>query len=183
MPDLIGAFNNFQTSIPGIYALIHTFAYLMSAYLVVAGILQCRHIGDARHQGGIRGPASMILTSAVFAAIPTAIDSVAGSVLCGGNMLCTSATNVLDYSGANAAPAGHLVGVRRFIQLVGVIAFMRGVLVLKNVGVHGARGKDTANRGAILMLAGILGVNIVAFLATLASTFGFSLLTTWATQM
>lgn len=80
--------------------------------------------------------------------------------------------------GADAVNARFIAAVNAalmFVQLIGLMAFVRGWLILKKV-VEGTSGNATMAQGLTHILGGCLCINIEAFLTAMQNTFGLNLL-------
>lgn len=67
--------------------------------------------------------------------------------------------------------SGIMIPLVRIVQVVGLIAFMRGWIMLLKLGQHGAP-PGTLSKGLLHMLGGILAINIMGTIEVLRNTFG-----------
>lgn len=68
---------------------------------------------------------------------------------------------------------GALTGIIIFIKLIGHVAFIKGLLIFKDVGNN--RGDATIGKGMTHLLGGAACIQLEPFLQILATTFGLSL--------
>ena len=112
-----------------------------------------------------------LVVSVLLFSLPTTIASV-GSTLFGSG---TTTDLTFAYSqGPSAPPLAPLVPI---LKIIGFIAVIRGLFVLRAVGVHGSnpQARITGPRGATLVGAGVLLVHMKNVLTLFANTTGLNL--------
>ncbi len=165
MPTGVTMLEAFGTNFPGLTLLLTAAAYLIG---VSAGgsavLLLWRQHRDASVTLGAILARGLLCATCLY--LPTVISS--------GQETLFGSPGLLGYSaGAAVSASGQRVldTVLRFVQLVGLWAFIWGFLLLNRA--H-ARGYDAGlgHKGMVHIVGGLFCMNIIAGLQMLAETFG-----------
>ena len=158
-------------------ALISAFGYLAGIILVMIGI--SRLLKSA--QDGPRGPGGIgtiftFITAGLLFSIDTIMRAATGSLF---GLTSVNSFSVLSTSTGDAAVDGHILSVISsvigFMVLIGLIAFVRGIFILREV----AEGSGQASLMAAMshIIGGALAVNMGSVINAVQSTFGLSFVT------
>lgn len=169
-------------SLPGLWRLTGAFCYFMGILLSVMALFKLKSASDS---GGARESYSagiwFLLIGVVFLNIPTVANTVLESLY--DSSMLGGATdghtlNVLAYSAPNIGNvrAKEVLGaVFQFIQFVGMLAFIRGWMILKATADGGGRGDASVSKGVIHIVGGIMALNAVATANMLSETMGLGI--------
>ncbi len=166
---------NFQTSFPGIVSLIFGFSYAAGLALAVVALLRMREIGDDSGRGqqsALTGVVFTLFAAAALMFLPTMMASFSKT-------LFMNSASPLDYANPLVTGGTLKSAIAGFIAMIGMIAFVRGIFVLRAVGNNGEHGNNSVMRAIVLLVAGVLCIHILDFLKILANTFGFAGLGSW----
>lgn len=156
---------------------IQAFAYLAGIFFLGRGImLMTKMPAGARHDGSLFGWFWSIAIGVALFGLPETLSALGSTFLPDAN------TSPLAYAayvqGQNLAMGScKLGGLRPLFVVFGFIAAIRGLIVLREVGMYGhhARGNATPARGFILCLAGLLLVHMQETLAFINQVTGLNL--------
>lgn len=170
--DLAGMAVAFSHSLPAIMSLVAIGAKLGGFML----LLKCIFMLPQHEQG--REPASKIIWTAISAVGLIAFPSMFQSMLetMGGANAASGASSSNPLTGKYAAVDnadfnGAIAAILMFVQLLGAIAFVRGMLIFKAIG----ENKDGATGRAVThIFGGAAAMNITWAVAVLAKTIGAS---------
>jgi intracellular multiplication protein IcmC len=164
--DISTVLENFSKSVPNLTRLAVALAYVFGMYFVVKGIFALKQYGESRTMmssgSELRAPMVYMGVGAALLYLPTTIRTG----------MSTFWKNPTPYAYVDQIPAPFtefLTTVFMIIQLVGVIAVIRGLLMLTHMGQsqQGGFGKAMTH-----MIAGIFCINMYQFVKTIANTLG-----------
>jgi intracellular multiplication protein IcmC len=155
--DIQSMFVNLMQSYKGVTYLITSFAYVSGVVFALSAIYKLKVYGEVRTMMGsqtdVKTPILMLITSAVFLYLPTALNTV---------MLSTyGTTGLMPLSYVTGGAAGFQDGLRAvlgMVQIIGLISFVRGWFMVAKAGnqqQHGGLGK-----AAIHIVGGVFAMNI-----------------------
>jgi hypothetical protein len=164
-------------------SLISIAAYIMGILFIVRGLLRGAKYGSDPKAA----TTSHIMAYLIIGALLIVAGETAGDVL--GSLFGIGVSDAVDYQintarvmGWNAVAAlGNanfatvIAAALTFFQLIGILAFVRGLYIVKNA-VEGA-GQATMAQGFTHIIGGVLAINIYTILEVLDQTFGTNLLT------
>lgn len=160
--NITSMFANFASAAQALIVTTQGVAYVMAIYF--AGLAAFRMIDVAKGQKKLSNPIMLFFVSGMAAAFPSMISIVAATSTGAetGNMFGIPPTSASDQAVADA-----LHSLMIFVQFIGNIAFLRGILLLKAAG----EGKDQVlGRATVFLIAGAMCVNIDKTVAMFAST-------------
>lgn len=169
-PDLNTLFVNLSQSFTGIWYLVTAVAYVLGFLFVAKGVYALKVYGEMRtmtsNAGSFKTPATFMIVGAALIYLPNTVHTFMQSTF--------GYASPLDLTGAgggvNQIATQAIFG---FIQLVGVIAFIRGWIHIARAGdQHSQPG--SFGRGLTHIIGGLLAINIVGARNVLFSTLGFS---------
>jgi len=156
---------NIQNAVPNLMRLVTAVAYVIGIFMVLSGIVQLKHAGEMRtqmsHEHHLTKPLLMISIGALLIYLPT-------SVQIGMSTFWT-----------NPNPYGYITQSDQWqqainvcfavIQLIGVVAFIRGLILLSHVG-GGHQG--SFGKGITHVIGGIFCINIYQLMQVIFATLG-----------
>lgn len=171
--SFVAVLQNLAGEVGGLATLASATAYVLGIFFVVASLLLAYRSANPASRADHRSMAWFwsLAVGCAMLALPTTIASVAVSMF--GSSTTTDLTFAYS-SGPAAAPLAPLVPI---LKLIGVIAVMRGLTVMRTVGMYGGhtRGKATFNRGLVLIISGVLLVHMQKTLQAVSKLTGLNL--------
>ena len=157
---------NLADQIPYLTKMLTAIAYVTGMYLVIMGTIQLKHFGESRtmmsREHGLTGPIAYLVTGAALLYVPTSVQVG----------MSTFWTNPNPY-GYNEGPDNQwttfINDCYLIVQLVGTIAFIRGLIVLSTIG---SSQHGTFAKGMTLLVGGVLCINIYQFVQVILVTLG-----------
>lgn len=168
-PGIDAMFSNFADSSIALMKLAVWSAFVIGIVVSGAGLMKLKEYGSepGRHKFG---PVLWtIATGAMLISVPGFINTATETLSLGQN----TGTSLMSRGGGGGGGvpgmAGAMAGVLLFVKLIGHLAFIRGILMLKAMG----EGKQGASMGPALthIFGGAAAININATAAMLAATF------------
>lgn len=170
--DVSVMLQNFAETIPDLMRLVTAFAYVLGFYFIIHGVMLFRKFAEQRtmysSDAALKGPMLFIFVGAALIYLPTAVRTG----------FTTFWTNPMPYAyleKKSSQWADFYVACFRVIELVGVIAFIRGLVMLTTLSGHSQQG--TFSKGISYIIGGILCIDLYDFLQMIWSTFGLGELT------
>jgi hypothetical protein len=168
-PDASNMLQNFMGASPQLMQLVTAFAYVAGIYLVVKSILGLKTFGEQRSQmsahAELKGPAVLMLVGVALLYIPTSVQ-VGTSTFWADSTPFGYAVDTADEWSVFMSDATIL------IQLIGTISFIRGLLMMTQLG--GQAQPGTLGKASTHLVAGILCINISGFMNMMMATFGIA---------
>lgn len=171
LPDLQAMLMNFATAVPNLIRLAMAISYVMGMFFCIAAVTNMKHFGEMRtmmaREHGMWGPIMELLIGAALLYLPSSINAVMSSFW--------TTTNPYAYvtaeTGTNAAFASACYNV---VQLIGVVAFIRGLLILQQAaGERSSPGQ--LSKAMSHLVGGVLCINIYNTIQALEGTVGMLL--------
>lgn len=158
---------NIANQVPQLMKMATALAYVIGMYLIIYGILKLKHFGEQRtmmsSEHGLAGPLIMMTIGAVLLYLPTSVQV--------GMSTFWSAPNPYGYVQQTDQWGEFLSVCFSIIQFVGVLAFIKGMVILSHLGSsHGSQG--SLSRGLTHIIGGILCINIYMTVHTILNTLG-----------
>lgn len=155
---------------PQFMRLVTALSYVLGMFFIFNGILKLKRYGEQRtmmsSDQDIKEPLLYIIIGAALLYLPS-------SVWVGMQTLWQQPTPY-SYEQASGLGIGEwhdlLVSVFRIVQLIGTIAFVRGLIIMSHLGSNSQQG--TFGRGMSHIVGGILCINIYQFTQAVINTFG-----------
>jgi len=167
-PDVAQMLVNFSNSVPSLMRLVTALAYVMGFFFVYKGLSEFKKLGESRTmmsgEQSITGPLLHIFVGTTLIYLPSTIYVGLGTLF--GNEFTPYAWKT------SATDSWSLVSNSIFliVSLVGVISFIRGLLLLNQLGGHAQPG--TFAKAMTHLIAGVLCINLYGFLQVVSTTFG-----------
>lgn len=168
IPTLDIVIGKITDNIPQLMQLVTAFAYILGMTLVIRGVIELKHFGEGRTmmsmEHSLKKPLLHIFVGAALMYLPSSIHT--------GLYTLWTAPNPLAYVPDVDNPWTVLINNSFLIlQLIGVIAFIRGLLILSNLGGHGGQ-PGTFARGMTHIIGGILCINMYDTVRMILVTLG-----------
>ena len=165
--DAIQMLIRFSNSYPAIWGMLTGVCYIIGFCLSLKAVYSLKIYGDMRTmtstQTSIMGPLTMFIVAAVLIFIPSAFHVL--------NYTVFGYNSPLSYTQAqttiNPVVIKALVGI---VQIVGLIAFIRGWLILSAHAQHPG-GQATLGKALTHIIGGLLAVNILGVVDVIWNTF------------
>lgn len=136
--------------------------------LVLSGFFKLMRYGQMRsfmsQQMSLMGPMALIVSGVFMLSIPTTIHLFLSTVW--------TNTNPIRYQSSGASWDEIFVAIKMFVRVLGVIAIMRGILLLSRLGSQGQPG--TAGKAGMYIFGGILSVHIQGTIDIIKSFYGYA---------
>lgn len=158
---------NIATQVPSFMRLVTAIAYVMGMYFIIAGIMKLKHAGESRtymsQEHSLKGPLVFIAVGAALLYLPTSVQI--------GLSTFWTEPNPYGYLKQQDQWAQFINTCYIIIQLIGVVSFIRGLVILSHVSGHGGQ-PGTFGRGVTHVIAGIFCINIYQFVQVVLNTLG-----------
>ncbi|MHB1946484.1 MAG: hypothetical protein ACYCQI_00030 [Gammaproteobacteria bacterium] len=165
--DVSTMIQNLGTSIPSLMQLVTAIAYVLGMFFIIKGVFGLKEYGENRaHRGGehgLKGPVIMILVGAALLYLPSSVQVGLSTFWSEPNPYAYQ-TDATDDSWAALLNSVYLI-----LQLIGTISFIRGLIILANMG-HGGHQQGGFAKALSHMIGGILLINIYQFLQVIFNT-------------
>jgi intracellular multiplication protein IcmC len=175
MTDAVQMLTNLANVQPNVYKLVTGAAYIIGLSFIFRALYHLKIYGELRtmmaSQTGLKEPLMYLFAGAMLLYLPTGFGTVMQTSF--------GYDSVLAYSdwqlggGMAFTPGGR--AILMLVQLVGVIAFIKGWMILaRSIGQGGASQGNTTGKALTHILGGVAGMNIVGTANVIASTLGIS---------
>lgn len=158
-------FANFTSSAEAIMKLIANLSYVIGAFLVVNSMIKFSQVG----QGQItpKMPITMFFVGVSVFALPSMLEVVANTMAMEAPNWASPLSGI-DVSGTGSSTSdAAMKGVFAFIRMLGLIAFIRGFLMLNAAG----QGKqDMIARALTHIFGGVAAMNVTLTAQIIANT-------------
>lgn len=159
--------NRISTQIPNLMRLVTAMAYVMGIYFIIFSLMKLKTFGEQRtmmsSQHHLKEPMIYMAVGVFLLYLPSAVSSGMSTFW------------------KDPAPYGYLEQSGQYwdlwnnclmiIQLFGVIAFIRGLVILSHSG-SGHGGQGSVAKGVTHIVGGIFCINIYQFIQMVFATLG-----------
>jgi intracellular multiplication protein IcmC len=158
---------NIFKQIPYLMRLVTAVSYVMGMYFIFVGIFKLKQYGESRtmmsqdHQ--LKGPLIFITVGAMLLYLPTSVQVGMSSFW--------AEPNPYGYLQQTDEWSQFINGCYTIVQLFGVIAFIRGMVILSHLGGHGGQ-PGTLGKGLTHIIGGIFCINVYQFVQIVMLTLG-----------
>lgn len=175
MVDLQSMMLTFNQNLPGMFQLARGAAFTVGIILMVRVLFKLRRAADYRSMmyqpTELIGPMVGVAIASALIYWPVYMDAVTDTVFARGEILSPS-FNSGSYFGRNAEIAEAVLGV---LKLIGLIAFIRGWLLLLRATDQGSAGQGFAGKGIAHIISGMLAWHFWWTVQMLGNTFGINM--------
>lgn len=166
VPDAGTMIENLAKALPNLMRLVTALAYVMGFFFVVKGIMELKHHGEAR---SMMSREHSLARPLIYIGVGAALIYLPSSVQTGLSTFWTD-PNPYAYVTQATDPWSELMNACFMIfQLLGVIAFIRGLIILTRVGGHQGQ-PGTLGRAVTHIIGGILLINMYQFIQVVTNT-------------
>lgn len=171
-PDIQQMFNNIGQSVPPLWSMVVGLAYIFGLAFIMRGVYALKVYGDMRTQmsssSNLKTPLVLLLVGSALIFLPTTKAMMLTTIFAYGDPM------PLSYITSNPLWSGQSTQVLlRIVQLVGLIAFVRGWVYLAQTTSHNP-GQHTFGKAMTHIIGGILAVNIEGTREVLMGTLGIA---------
>lgn len=159
--DITTFFQNLQASYHGIWRLVTAFAYLTGACFITLAIFQLKIYGEMRTmmtgQHNIWRPITYLTIGAVLMMLPAAFHAMMITTFGYSNYLPINyaETDVVTWGKQTFTITPAVLG---FVQIVGLVAFVRGWISLVKITEQG--GQHSFGKSVTFIIGGLFCINI-----------------------
>ena len=165
-------FITFSNSYAGILTFIKGLTWLIGLSMAAASIFAWVKVMEGRDRTSLKVPASRFIIGVMLMNLPKSLQTAADTFGMTGGALLTAASGSAGAS-VGAWSGSAIAAVLGFAQILGYIAFVRGMVILHKF--NAGEAKDGLSRAAIHIFGGALAINIKWTVAMLAETFAPSM--------
>lgn len=158
-------------SLPPLYQMVTGAAYVIGIGFALAGIYHLKIYGEMRtmmaSQTGLKEPATYLFVAAIFIFIPTGFSMVMNSTFGYGSTMAYAQWPT--YGGV--AMSQEAIVILKVIQLIGIISFIRGWIVVQRSVKQQSQGGGFG-KGLSHVIGGVFAANIVGSAVIVSNTLG-----------
>lgn len=171
------ALTNLSNAFGSIQSLIVAVAYVIGLSLIVRGVMMYRIFANqtfgSAQRGEIAGPMVHLVVGAILLYFPSTLNVSLQTIFSTTDI--SPASDLVAYQSLSGGEKWQKITdvVTMYMKLIGLIAFVRGWVILSKMG-HSGSQPGSIGKGLIHVIGGILLVNVVDTVNILACTFGYS---------
>lgn len=169
---------NFVNNIRGpIFMLCATIGQAIGILMIVRALMKAAKTGTDARAAAPHAIIVNLLIGAILISLSSMLPIMLGTVFADKSIAAFPVINWTKITGSSFDPANvnkTIEAILRFVQVVGIIGFLRGWLIIKNA-VEGT-GQATVPQGMTHIIGGTMAVNIGAMLTIIDRTFGTGIL-------
>jgi hypothetical protein len=162
---------NIASQIPQVRSLVTAVAFVMGIVFVFTGVMKLKHAGEMRtmmsHEHSLKGPLLYIAVGAALVYLPSSLQV--------GLSTFWTSPNPYGYVVQQNQWAQFISTCLSIIQLFGVIAFIRGLVMLAHLGGQGGGHQGGLGKALTHIIGGIFCINIYQFVQVVMVTLGIQL--------
>jgi hypothetical protein len=152
-------------------------AITFGIFLIIRGLIKASKFGTDPKAASLPVILGNLTIGTVMVTIGQSLDMMLGTMF--GTNFINPSTDVLSWNAVQMLNAGPrfttaIMAALTFFQMIGIIAFIRGWLIVKNA-IEGT-GQATMVQGFTHIIGGVLAINIYGVLEIFDTTFGTNLL-------
>jgi intracellular multiplication protein IcmC len=159
---------NIATQLPALMRMVTALAYVLGMYFMFQGLLKLKEYGEARtmmsQQHSMKAPLIYLIIGALLIYLPTTVSVSL-------NTFWTD-PNPYAYIDQQSDWSQFWNVCFVIVQFVGVIAFIRGLVILSHLSTGGQQGEF--GRGVTHIIGGVFCINIYQFVQMIFVTLGIS---------
>ena len=167
-PNLQDMLKHLSQDVPNLMRLVTSIGFVMGFFFIIKGLMEMRHFGESRtmmsQEHGITKPLAYIFVGAMLLYLP-------GIVHVGLGTLWGVPVNPYAWQTQSSGSASSVSdAVFMIVQLIGTISFIRGLVILTQLG--GGHHQGGFAKALAHIVAGILCINLYGFLQVMSSSLG-----------
>lgn len=172
--------DNLTSSFDSLVMLVVAVSYVTGLSLVVRGVMMYRQFANqtmaSAQRGEIAGPMVFIVVGAILIYFPSTLDTSLATLF--GNVNSNNlkmASSMIGYQSLAQGAEWQRIAdvVVKYVQLVGLIAFVRGWIILSKMG-HSGSQPGSVGKGITHIVGGVLLINVIDTFNVFATTFGYA---------
>lgn len=148
---------NIADTMPSLIQMCTAAAYILGLLFVLRGVYKLKEYGESRtmmaSQTNVWPPIMTILVGSMFIYFPSAYQVGLQT------LFHVSTPSPISYAGSSGVSEELINAVVLIMQLVGCIAFIRGLLLLNSASGHGAQ-PGSYGKGITFIIGGLLAINM-----------------------
>ena len=162
---------NFSQAVPNLMQMVTAFAYVLGFFFIIRGVIELKQFGESRsmmsQEHSLAKPLMTITVGALLLYLPSSVQT--------GLSTFWTTPSPYGYVSSSSSDSWSAVTNAAFmvIQLIGVIAFIKGLVMLTHLHGHGGQPGGFSKAMAHIV-AGILCINLYQFLQTVFDTLGIT---------
>jgi intracellular multiplication protein IcmC len=160
----------FIETIEAFRTLIFALAYLVGFFTVILAIYKAKDHVESPQQTPFRAPVVYFIVGVCCIYMPEFIKGMLQTFYDSSTITAFSYGQQQGQDGNEFYAAVRAIVM--FVQLVGLIGFFRGILLLKALGQNGGQNQNGFGQALTHIIGGILAINVVMTAGLIASTFG-----------
>lgn len=170
------AITNLKETFVQLRTLTGALSYVIGVALVVRGLMMYKIFGSqtmaSAQKGEFAGPLVFIIVGAILIYYPSTLDTSLKTLF--GTTALKPTNQLMNYASLEKTEQWRDLSdvIVKYIYLIGLIAFIRGWVILSKMG-HSGSQPGSIGKGIIHIVGGVLLINIVATVNILAETFGY----------
>ncbi|MBS0290780.1 MAG: hypothetical protein JSS07_12195 [Proteobacteria bacterium] len=171
------ALTNLSNAFSSIEHLIVAITYVIGLSLIIRGVMMYRIFANqtfgSAQRGELAGPMVHLFIGALLLYLPSTLTTSLTTVFATPDI--GQASNLIGYTTLSGTEKWQKLTnvVVEYMILIGLIAFIRGWVILSKMG-HSGSQPGSIGKGLIHVIGGILLINIVDTVNILGCTFGFT---------
>lgn len=158
---------NIAKQLPFLMRMVTAIAYVLGLVFIIKGVMKLKEFGESRTmmsaEHGLKGPLVYLIVGALLLYLPSAVQV--------GLSTFWSEPNPYGYLQEQDQWAEFINIVYVVVQFIGVIAFIRGLVILSHLGAQGGQ-PGTLGKGLTHIIGGIFCINIYQFVQVILNTLG-----------
>ena len=159
---------NISNQVPQLTQMVTAIAYVMGMYFVLTGVVKLKHFGEMRtqmsHEHNLAGPLITIAVGAMLIYLPTTVNV--------GLSTFWTDPNPYGYTSEEGQWEEFINACYVIVQFVGVVSFIRGLVLLSRLGKQGGGHGGELGKGLSHVIGGILCINIYQTIQVILVTLG-----------
>lgn len=160
--------NRIATQIPMLMRMVTAMGYVIGMYFIIFSMLKFKEFGEQRtmmsSQHHLKEPVTYLVMGALLLYLPSSVQM--------GMSTFWAEPNPYGYLEQQDQWAQFINNCFMVIQLFGVIAFIRGLVILSHTGAQGGGGQGQFGKGVTHVIGGIFCINIYQFIKVILFTLG-----------
>ncbi|MBI2790827.1 MAG: hypothetical protein HYX61_02615 [Gammaproteobacteria bacterium] len=175
--SLTTALTNLNNAFTSIEHLIVAVSYVIGLSLMVRGVMMYKALAtqtmSSAQKGEFAGPLVFIIVGGILVYFPSTLTTSLSSVFVTSDI--SPASELIGYQSLSGSEKWQQIStvVIEYMKLIGLIAFVRGWVILSKMG-HSGSQPGSVGKGLIHLIGGVLLINVVETVAILACTFGYT---------
>lgn len=169
IPTLTDMVTHLASQMPALMKMLTALCYVIGIFFMFTAVYSMKQYGDLRTMSSsntdIRTPMIKLAIGVAFIYFPSTISA-------GMETMFATSSPLAYNSGSDQTQELIIAAVIKIMQVVGVIAVMRGLFFLSKAGSQGQPGM--VGKGVTHLIAGILAINIYGTWQILENTLGFA---------